>query len=299
MPVPTSFHGYEIRWSLPRAGRVVHSKQILESDGVLGASPTHCTGNIGERDIWKGREAMAHVSRFVVLLCTSLVLFVSSPLTANAVLIDQFNFPTSYPDDSRVSPILGRYNVGAQTFTVGITGTLTGFDVPIYTPIPGETIDWQLRSTTNGVLAPFLDSTTIIASGTITFPPGSPAYSFPYTADMSTGFYAIDLSALNIFVHTGDQLAILIGGFNPGQEYDRWWGTSVDQYARGVAYENSICCTGNLVEYPWVSAPDMGWDVKDFYFATHVEPVPEPSTFLLLGSGLVALGGMAWRRRRS
>jgi hypothetical protein len=216
---------------------------------------------------------MTQVSRFLVLLCSSLVLFASSPITATAVLMDQFNVPTSYPDDSRISPILGRYNVGAQTFTVGMTGTLTGFDVPIGTYSgPGETIDWHYD-------------------------------------DMPTPFYAIDLSAYNIFVHTGDQLAILIGGYDPGQEYDRWWGTSLDQYARGTAYENIVArqsiydSNGNfvgygLVEYPWVPTPDMGWDVKDFYFATHVEPVPEPSTLLLLASGLAGMAGMAWRRHR-
>jgi hypothetical protein len=209
-------------------------------------------------------EGMIHIRRLVLLLYSSLALLVSGVVTANATLIDQYNFPTNYPDDSRISPILGRYNVGAQTFTVGITGTLRVFDVPVFTPLPGDTIAWQLRSTTNGVLAPFLDSTTIIASGTLTAPLGPPVYSFPFNGDSSTGFYAIDLSAYDIFVHAGDQLAILIGGFNPEQEYDHWFGTSLDQYAGGMAYitnvvrgapildaNGNVVGLGPLIEYPY------------------------------------------------
>jgi hypothetical protein len=151
----------------------------------------------------------------------------------------------------------------AQTFTAGITATLTG--VYIQSASGGGT-PYVLSITTvsNG-----MPTSTVLASTAIL---GN--HSFGITTEL------IPLSLVSIV--QGQQYAIVISVPSGGRL--EWVGAH--GYAGGTAWHSF---DGGSTWF--FSAFGSGYD---FGFQTQVNPVPEPGTLLLLGTGLA---GLALRRK--
>jgi len=150
----------------------------------------------------------------------------------------------------------------AQTFTVGISGLLTGFEVYMN---GNGTSDFEIWSAPGGV--PEAVPGTALASAMVSF--------------SGTDFFGADISSFGFNVTAGDVLALVqISGSSTGSGY--WYNSEPGDYAGGAGYLS------------FVSGPGGGWYAPvelDFGFRTYVDPgvVPEPASLVLVGSVLVGL----------
>lgn len=192
------------------------------------------------------------------------------PSFAGASIIDQsFTSPTDLGAD-----INEGFAFVGQTYTAGLTGTLAGVSVDIVEFSPNSfPLDVQIRTVMNG-----LPTTTILGETSTTAFSLADIIPFPETIPQVAGTeYAIVV----------DFLGAPPPG--PGQSVGVWGGASGDLYPRGdLVFSSDEGMT-------WLNLGGGG----DVHFITFVNtPVPEPSTLLLLGSGLLGLAGFRRRATR-
>lgn len=171
------------------------------------------------------------------------------------------------------------FNPIGQTFTVGLTGTLSRIDVGVFQfSVDQSTADAQfsLLSSSGG-------------TQTVLFSTAIPLSDIPVLAlGVSTWGQApsVDLSAANIQVQAGEQLEFRFTPVTGGSQ----WPTLLS-YVDGQSLTYSGGTGTAVVGGTRFDLPNL-----DYAFRTYVD-VPEPATWALMLLGFGATGSMLRRRR--
>lgn len=221
------------------------------------------------------------MKRFIIFYIFILMVSILINNAFAAPVLDQYNTPPTFGFNTTIS---NQYTA-AQSFTVGIPGILDSIELPIYKgPTPPNGTDSLLVDIWSG---PPKDSGIPLTSLLI---------NYDLIPDYSPGTYTyfhIDLSSYGLGVSIGDELSIALdvhqGRLDPVPHTFYQWYLNLDTnpYPRGAAYGRIFYNGSGL----WVIAENV-----DLGFKTYVDPVPEPTTILLLGSGLIGLAGYARKR---
>ena len=191
----------------------------------------------------------------------------SFSICANATILDQSFIGGTGGLGANINE--GFMFVG-QSFTCGLTGNLDGINIDVSQYAIGNfNLVVDLFSAQGGLPDSNLLDSTVLSSG---FSPISSLITFSNTINMISGNeYAIVVSYLNA---------------TPGahQGIGTWRGEPGNNYSGGNMFFGNDGTT-------WFSTN------HDVYFQTYINPVPEPTTFLLLGSGLLGLVGLKKKRK--
>jgi hypothetical protein len=218
--------------------------------------------------------------RSIVKLTCYLFSLMASSVVVAAPVLDQ-SFQPSPGSQLLISSGTSSNQAMAQTFTVGVAGTLTRFDAYIEDAGAVLPVLWEIRPTVGGV--PVQSDTSSLASGTF-LSSAAPQNQF--------SFYTINLGSSPISVLPGEVLAIV---FRTPMGYNgvsiSWQGEIPNPYAAGSAFVG-IPAPGDGTA--WSTSFLTGYDMG---FRTYVELVPEPSSPLLLLVGVCVVLGI--RRRQT
>lgn len=204
------------------------------------------------------------------VLATMLLVWGPGRAQAAPIVIDQQNLG--------LTGALGGSYV-AQTFTVGLAGRLVGVDMLYFTNNPGT---MYITGTAAGVP----DMSQVLA-----------AVAVPVIAPLAATTFIPMLSFTPVSVQVGQMLAIVMAIPNASQNW-----------SSGRAYAGGAIYTARLATTP-VFTPFTSFGANDLSFRTYVDtgaitvsggetppPVPEPSTWMLLGTGLATVACLHRRR---
>jgi hypothetical protein len=172
--------------------------------------------------------------------------------------IDQMFGPSL---NAGLAPIWSNFSQRAQTFTLGTSGRLVGFEIYLLIRPDSSAVLWEIRPAPGGIV-----SDQVLASGEIA-PTGS----------TFQGFVSVAVPGSGVPVAAGDQLAIVLLGTVPANEPTMWWwgsGSDSANYEGGTAhiYNNSNGTWSSLAADNWFKVcvaaasnpPSFGFDSAPF-----------------------------------
>lgn len=173
----------------------------------------------------------------------------------------------------------------AQTFTVGVSGTLSRTEMWMFRRTAGtQPLELEIRAAGSGA-----DGAPMGAKlASVVLQPAD----LPYDEfSSSIAPISVDWSFAGIKMAVGDRYALVAASNEPYAGFEGYWWRSTSQghdvYAGGAAWLSGSGDAG-----PWTKESGAS-DPQDYWLQTYVT-VPAPGG----GAGVVVLGGMALLRRR-
>ncbi len=210
--------------------------------------------------------------KIVFKLFIILIVLFNSSQSFSASVRDQFQYRNNGSAGYNGSRSL------AQTFTAGLSGTL-------------DTVEFRPYSRHGTAAYPTTVSIWDTINGLPSTQLGSIFYSDGFVYDPANTFFVMNFLSENISINSGNQYAIVFNNDDPSYNnsmYVNWVGTGeYADYLGGELLEN----VGNgWAQIDFIGAP------ADMVFSTHISGVPEPTSILLIVSGIAGLAGL--RRKK-